>query len=167
MDGLLFDDGKGTGAKFSDDRIYRFQLWRIWDYDLPYLNVIGLNPSTADENIDDPTIRRCVDYAKRWHCGGLFMTNLFAYRATKPKDMMGQRDPIGSDNDHWIIETACAAGTILCAWGNDGFHRNRQSDAMRLLQDYELKCLGFNSNQTPKHPLYQRADAEPILFIGR
>ena len=78
-------------AEFSPDKVYRYELWRIWDEALPVCMFIGLNPSTADETVDDPTIRRCINFAKEWGYGQLVMTNLFAFRATKPAEMMRAR----------------------------------------------------------------------------
>lgn len=95
---------------FSEDRAFRYTLWREWDVDsltgcaddLPhghqFAQFIGLNPSTADETRDDPTIRRCIGFAKLWGYGALCMTNLFAFRATKPRDMRQAADPIGPEN---------------------------------------------------------------------
>jgi len=87
-----------SGATFSTDRVYRYALWRVWDAALPSFVVIGLNPSTADETENDPTIRRCIGFAKREGCGGLVMLNLFAVRATDPRVMMAHPEPIGPDN---------------------------------------------------------------------
>lgn len=77
-----------TGANLSECRRYRFSLWRIWDEALPYALFIGLNPSTADETANDPTITRCINFAKDWGYGGIYMANLFAYRATDPSEYM-------------------------------------------------------------------------------
>lgn len=158
----LFDTAIIKGARFSDCRAYRYQLWRIWDEGRPYLNVIGLNPSTADETRDDPTIRRCIGYAKRWNYGGLFMTNIFAYRATLPAVMKKQVEPVGSDNDRWLIETAANAGFVLAAWGIHGKHQQRDAHVLQLLTN--LHCLGTNDDGTPKHPLFLRKDLAPILY---
>src|ERR1019366_6557448 len=100
-------------AILSDCRRYRFELWRTWDDLLNdgngYAMFVGLNPSTADETEDDPTIRRCTDYAQRWGYSGLCMTNLFAYRATLPQDMRGAPDPVGEGNDDHLIQCAANA----------------------------------------------------------
>ena len=107
-------------AKLSDCRKYRYALWRIWDSEKPYALFIGLNPSTADETKDDPTICKCINYAKDWGYGGLCMANLFAFRATYPSDMKEVQDPIGPENDAWLKRLAKDAGVIVGAWGNDG-----------------------------------------------
>ena len=82
---------------------YRYSLWRIWDKEKPIFTFVGLNPSTADHVQDDPTITHCINFAKSWG-GGIYMANLFAYRATDPQEMMSQDDPIGSDNDFYLNE---------------------------------------------------------------
>ena len=88
-----------TDAKLSECRKYRYALWRTWDETKPHVMIIGLNPSTADETKDDPTITRCINFAKSWGYGGVCMANLFAYRATEPTVMKGSTDPVGTEND--------------------------------------------------------------------
>lgn len=140
-------------AQFSACRKYRYVLWRTWDKSKPYALFIGLNPSTADEYNDDPTIRRCTNYSKGWGYGGLSMVNLFAYIATKPTDMMRASDPIGSNNDYWIATESKNAGVVIAAWGNYGDFQNRSSNILRLLPS--IKCLNQNRSGEPTHPLYQ------------
>jgi len=147
-------------ATLSACRRYRYVLWRVWDSSKPYAMIIGLNPSTADETEDDPTIRRCIRYAKDWGYGGLCMANLFAYRATSPADMFAAEDPIGPDNDTWIRKLAAEAGLVVGAWGNSGTVRNRSSEIRKILPS--LKCLRLNGSGEPAHPLYQPRSAVPI-----
>ncbi|BHH83661.1 DUF1643 domain-containing protein [Desulforhopalus sp. 52FAK] len=147
-------------AKFSDCRKYRYALWRIWDSEKPYAMFICLNPSTADETEDDPTIRRCINYAKHWGYGGLCMVNLFSFRATKPTDMKNTDDPIGPENDAFLIKFAKKAGVIVGAWGNHGSFMNRSSEIKKLISN--IKCLKQNVSGEPVHPLYQKKTATPI-----
>ncbi len=149
-------------ATFSDCRTYRYALWRLWDETKPYAMFIGLNPSTANETEDDPTIRRCINYASDWGYGGLCMTNLFAFRATVPKVMLSASDPVGAENDSWLQTLAQNAGVIVGAWGNDGGFRNRSSDVMGMLP--EMTCLKQNKTGEPAHPLYQPRSATPVPF---
>ena len=114
-----------TDAKLSECRQYRYALWRTWDDSKPYAMFVGLNPSTADETDDDPTIRRCIVFAKDWGYGGLCMANLFAYRATDPSNMFSAQDPIGPQNDVWLERLAKDAGIVVAAWGNHGGHLGR------------------------------------------
>ena len=151
------------GTFFSADRVYRYTLWREWGTGtLPilqpnhgansYVMFIGLNPSTADETKDDPTIRKCIGFAKRWGFGSLCMTNLFAYRSTDPRKMKDHPNPIGDDNDLWLACCARSAGMIVAAWGRDGQHLKRDLAVMQILKD--VHCLGLNNDGSPKHPLY-------------
>lgn len=145
-------------AVLSPCRLYRYELWRRWS-DAAACVFVGLNPSTADETNDDPTIRKCVGYAKRWGYGSLCMVNLFAFRATLPKDMLAADDPIGPDNDATLKRLAADAGIVIAAWGNDGGHLGRDKAVMAMLP--ELHCLKQNKDGSPAHPLYLRGDAMP------
>lgn len=153
-----------TGAVFSECRQYRYSLWRRWDLGKPYALFIGLNPSTATETIDDPTIRRCKRFSRDWGYGSYVMANIFAYRATKPKEMKAQDDPIGIDNDVAIQDMARDAGIIVCAWGTHGGHRGREHRVIHLLEAYDVYCLGKTKAGHPKHPLYIRADKKLEVF---
>lgn len=165
--GTLFDPHPiELGATFSECRTYRWILWRKWDDALPPCVFIGLNPSTADETEDDPTIRRCVGFAQSWGLGGLVMLNAFAFRATDPKVMMAAGDPVGEANDRTIAlvtyAASCQRGRIIAAWGAH-CPDERQREVCRQVNG-ELYCLGRTKSGKPKHPLYLRADTRPELF---
>jgi hypothetical protein len=131
----------GNSAEFSADRVYRYTLTRELGIG-PTLMVIGLNPSTADETQDDPTIRRCIGFAKRWEMGRLVMTNIFAFRSTWPAALYSDtNDPIGADNDHHLLEQAGAADMILAAWGAHGGLVDRDVEVRSLLRDFTVMCL--------------------------
>jgi len=154
-----------TYAEFSNDRKYRYDLWRIWDREKPFLMVIGLNPSTANEAEDDPTIRRCKRFAFDWGFGGLCMMNLFAVRATKPKDMLRNVSPIGGSNDDRLLKNAKNSGMILAAWGANGSHLARGFDVRKLIErEKQMMCLGRTIAGQPRHPLYIKADTKPVRF---
>lgn len=163
LTGLLSAD---TGAVFSPDRDYRYLLWRRWEHNAPYCLFIGLNPSTANERDDDPTIRRCKRFADDWGFGAVVMANLFALRATDPKVMLAHSEPIGIDNDVWLQDLARGAGVIVCAWGANGGHQQRDGRVNILLQHYDLKCLGTTKAGKPRHPLYIKADKQ-LEPLGR
>jgi hypothetical protein len=161
-------------CEFSPGREYRYTLWREWDCDyltgcaddLPhikeYVMFIGLNPSTADETKDDPTIRKCIGFSKRWGYGALCMANLFAYRATNPKVMKAQADPIGPENNRWLVSCARGAGIVVAAWGKDGRHNSRAAVVFGLVAAVkETYCLRQNKDGTPEHPLYVPYEVEP------
>lgn len=153
---------KHNHCEFSPCRTYRYTLWRVWDAALPYCQFVGLNPSTADETKNDPTVRRCIAFAKDWGYGALCMTNAFAYRATDPRVMKQQADPIGPDNDHWLLEVARGAGIVVAAWGVHGAHRDRDRQIRTMLP--RLHCLGVTAKGQPKHPLYLPSDLQPVRF---
>ncbi len=163
-------------AEFSDDRVYRYRLSRRWptlETRIPYIAVfIGLNPSTADENVDDPTIRRCIGFAQRLGCAGLDMLNLFAYRATDPKAMKAEEhpiEPVGTwQNDTVIREVEHKSeAIIIAAWGTHGSHLDRDREVMHLLRHRDVHCLGTTKAGFPRHPLYLRADSPLKRYNGR
>ena len=149
-----------TNAKFSACRKYRYALWRNWDESKPYPMIIGLNPSTADENENDPTITRCINFAKSWGYGGVCVTNLFAFCATVPSDLKAYYDPIGTENDAWLYKLAKEADIIVAAWGNDGSYLNRSREILGVMLN--IRCLKMNKSGEPAHPLYLKADLKPI-----
>jgi hypothetical protein len=152
-----------TRTILSEDRVYRYALWRCWgnpDED-GYLAFIGLNPSTADEHADDPTIRRCIGFAKREGVGALCMLNLFAFRATEPKAMRASHDPVGADTDAHLARCLALAKYIVLAWGTHGGFLSRDLTVIRLIRSlnrYNVVSLGLTKDGHPKHPLYIRSD---------
>lgn len=162
-------------AEFSHEEgmAYRYRLTREWDADRAVVNFIGLNPSTADAFEDDPTIRRCVGFARRWGFGKLVMTNLFAYRATDPSNLcMADVDIVGPQNDRWLLNATGEATLVVAAWGAvDGLYRNSTRFAVRraaavqsLLEWVDLHALGFTKAGFPRHPLYLRGDVLPVMW---
>ena len=149
-------------ATFSDCRKYRYALSRTWDSKKKTVLFIGLNPSTADENIDDPTIRRCINYAQNWGYGSLLMVNLFAYRATIPTELKNVKNPIGNDNDLHITELLKKADLAVATWGNEGSLLNRDKDVKKIIPN--LMCLKINKSGQPAHPLYQKKDLKLIKY---
>lgn len=141
-------------AEFSDCRKYRYILQIVWDTSKPIAAFIGLNPSTADEIQDDPTIRRCRGFAESWGCGGMRMLNLFAFRATLPKDMLASTDPIGPDNYLGGMLKGVTGPQVAC-WGTHGLHGNRGELIRKSIPG--LQCFGRNRDGSPKHPLYLRS----------
>jgi hypothetical protein len=155
----------GHSAVLSPCRTYRYALERRWGSG-PFVLFVGLNPSTADESVDDNTIRRCIGFAKTWGYGGLLMGNLFAFRATKPRDLRTAADPVGPDNDVWLTTLSLRAGLIVAAWGADPIVSSRVCDALDALGD-EVQCLGTTKDGQPRHPLYLRKDTKPEPFGQR
>lgn len=135
---------------------YRYLLTREWDPAAEKLTFVMLNPSTADADLDDPTIRRCISFAKREDFGGLRVVNLYAFRATDPKVMKRQPDPVGPDNDHWIRD-AVLGRTVIVAWGANAT-AERALELRTLLAGELVYCLGTTKQGHPRHPLYVRGD---------
>lgn len=159
-------DGTAT-ATFDRGRRYRYGLTREWDRDGPRVNVVMLNPSTADAASLDPTVRRCVGFARAWGCGSLEVTNLFAYRATDPRAMVAHDDPVGSGNDTAICRAARRADRVVVAWGTRGSHRGRAGDVARLLDGLgvAVEALGVTRSGQPAHPLYLGRDTVPVRWV--
>ena len=151
-----------SNAVLSPDRLYRYLLVRKWSSQ-PYLTYIMLNPSTADENVNDPTIERCIRRAIKLGYGGIEVVNLFAFRATDPKELRTIIDPIGDENDKYILDSARNAGIVVIAWGNHGSLRMRWRAVTRMLwvAGIPMYHLGMSKQNHPKHPLYVRYDVEP------
>lgn len=156
--------GEDRGAVLSEDGQYRYNLWRGRDEgERGRVLFVGLNPSTADAEKDDPTIRRCVRFARDWGYGGIWMANLYAYRSTDPKALLSAADPVGPDNDHWLASLAMRAQLTVAAWGAwPGPNPHRPAHVMDLMG--ALHVLGLTKAQAPRHPLYMRADCTPIRW---
>lgn len=149
------------GAEFSVCRRYRYSLWRHWgESSEGYAMFIGLNPSTADETVNDPTVRRCIGFAQDWGYGGLVMTNLFSFRATKPGDMKASAEPIGPENDDYLTRLARDAAVVVAAWGNHGSHLGRADTVVSLLPG--LQHLALTQRGQPGHPLYLASSLRPV-----
>lgn len=161
------EDGKHSVAIYSECQQYRYRLWRQWDESKPYCCFLMLNPSTATEVQNDPTVERCERYAKRWGYGGLQVINLFAYRATAPGDMKVQEDPVGKVNDAAILNAAKESAVIICAWGNHGQHLGRSDQVWGQLHELGIvtHCLKVNGTGEPAHPLYLRGDLKPTEYV--
>ncbi len=154
-------------AVYSDCEHYRYLLTRVWDETRPRALFVMLNPSTATEVQNDPTVERCERRARTLGFGAFRVTNIFAWRATDPKEMRAQPDPVGPENDAAIrasVDWATGAGAkIVCAWGAHGAHLDRGAAVERLLRatGRELWHLGLTKAGAPKHPLYIGYDRQP------
>lgn len=161
---MQLDLERQVGATFSPCRRYRYRLWRIWDTARRPTVALMLNPSTADEFSNDPTVERMERFARRWQSGGIIVVNLFAWRSTDPKALYTLEDPVGEENDAAILQAAGdAGGKVICAWGNHGVLRGRAAHVRRLLEENGVRLLALAVNQSgePVHPLYQPNSATP------
>lgn len=154
------------GAAFSKCERYRYLLWRQWSPERYSATFLMLNPSTADENANDPTVERCERRARAWGFGGLRVVNIFGLRSTDPGALYECDDPVGPDNDA-AIELACEnTSLIVCAWGAHGRHLGRGAAVVERLKSYgwPLHALRVNRDGTPAHPLYLPYSLEPTPF---
>lgn len=157
-------------ARLSPDGRYRYWLSRRWAAGGSTVHFVMLNPSTADALQDDPTIRRCIGFAKEWNRSALVVTNLYAYRATKPEELfIPWVDPLGPGDecDEWITEHSRSSDLTVVAWGAQaGPKKGRPADVLDLIADAgaEPHALALTKHGHPRHPLYVRGDAEPIPY---
>ncbi len=155
-------------ADFSPCRAYRYHLAQNWDKHKPPLYWLMLNPSTADEKVNDPTVEGCERRARDWGYGGSVVFNIFAYRATDPTELKQQADPVGAENDAWLRQLAelSCQHDVIAAWGEHGQHQGR-SDTVRDIfrqQNGRLLALQINQSGEPKHPLYIARHIKPVAF---
>lgn len=155
-----------SSALFSPCRAYRYLLTRVWDPSLPIICFIMCNPSTADEVANDPTVERCQRRAVALGAGGLIVVNIFALRSTDPAALYVAEDPIGPENDSYIIQAAQSAQTVICAWSKNGQLKGRALHVRELLDKHGVKlhALRFNKDGSPEHPLYIPYSVSPVLW---
>lgn len=153
-------------ATFSPCGTYRYWLERTWSSCGDYLNFVMLNPSTADAEINDPTIRKCIGFAQRWGYIGLHVVNLFALRSTDPRALKRHADPIGPVNDHYIEASMLSSPRTIVAWGNGGNLNDRAKQVRELLAKCRtVEALRLNQDGSPAHPLYIPYDVVPVPFL--
>ncbi|MDE0764846.1 MAG: DUF1643 domain-containing protein [Amylibacter sp.] len=160
------NDNKRSTAIYSDCENYRYSLTRTWDANIRKVLFIMLNPSTATEIQNDPTVERCERRARALGYGAFQVCNIFAYRATDPHIMRTQNDPNGPDNSGTILEAATWADDIVCAWGTHGAHMGRGVEVETLLREKSLSLthLGLSKAGHPKHPLYISYSVHPEIW---
>lgn len=151
------------GAEISDDGQYRYRLYREWDAQKPTLAFLMLNPSTADGSEDDPTIRRCINYAKDWGFGRLEVANLFALRSPDPDQLTEHPNPVGPENNEYVENVCYQADKVIAAWGANGGLMDRGPMVTEMVDEI-LYALDTTKDGHPVHPLYQPADAVPEVF---
>jgi hypothetical protein len=156
------------GAVISDCGKYRYALEREWMTGAGTCLFVMLNPSTANAEQDDPTIRRCIGFAQAWGYQKLAVGNLFAYRATDPKELKRLRleDAAGPENDEWLRRLCTRAALIVCAWGAHRFAAYRMPWVEPILAERTggVVCLGTTKEDHPRHPLYVKADTQVVPF---
>lgn len=160
-------------AELSACGLYRYTLARVWNAAKPQAIFIMLNPSTADAARDDPTIRRCMAFARDWKMGGIIVLNLFALRATKPAALYAAADPFGPHNTLHVMKELdaldCTRAHVVCAWGTHGGYANRDREILALIRQAGIvpTCLGTTREGYPRHPLYVKGDTKLRPYEGR
>lgn len=153
-----------TGATFSPCERYRYRLWRCWG-DGKRVVWVMLNPSTADAEVFDPTVRRCYGFSDSWGYKHLSVLNLYALRSTDPKQLWAVDDPVGPDNDEHIVSVMGAADLVVVAWGVNA-KTDRVERFSELSSGVKLWCLGTTKDGSPRHPLYVAAKTELQRWMG-
>lgn len=160
------------GAVFSANRCHRYMLWRTWDPKQKRRAVfVGLNPSTADEQVDDPTIRRCQSFARdwsgKWRCGGLFVVNLYSFCSPSPTELFDSGARNSRTNQYWLKKLCTSPDALVVGmWGNHGLRKDRGAQFIdwAASNDIPVYSLSVNSTGTPAHPLYLRKGLKPRLL---
>ena len=145
---------------------YRYLLRRSWDFDRMRALFVMLNPSTADAEIDDPTIRSCARLCRSWGYGSFEVVNLFGWRATDPSELAKAASPVGPDNDSIAACAIARCDVAIAAWGAHSM-AERRTDAMRRLIEHSrpaVFCLGSTKSGAPKHPLYIETGTVPEIW---
>lgn len=161
------------GATFSACGDYRYDLTRRLATGNGSVTFVMLNPSTADAHQEDPTIRRCLGFARDWGYANVRILNLFALRSTDPKGLRGHIDPVGPLNDEFLARYCApnAAMRVVVAWGTHGDYMGRGLAVLQMLRRRRgetggLCALGWNKNRSPKHPLYIKGDCVPQPVVA-
>jgi hypothetical protein len=151
---------------FGPDRKYRYLLKHTWEsHFAPRLCAwIGLNPSVADETRLDPTLRRIRKFSTAWGYNAFIMTNLFALVSTDPKRLYTEPDPIGPENDAYILQAVCESELVVASWGTLGRIQNRCTGVLKFLSEVDLHCLKRTKDGYPSHPLYVAGETKPMRY---
>lgn len=161
---------EGSRAVFSDDDKYRYRLTRLLNEHgrAGWICWILLNPSTANENVLDPTLRRCRNFSLDWGHNGMIIVNLFGLRATNPKELAAVVDPVGADNDEHIARAVDEADRIMCAWGAHPMtlRFNRRDEVRRILERASRVAFALKLTRAgaPSHPLYLPKSLLPFEY---
>ena len=160
------DDAPST-AVYSDCERYRYSLTRVWQPEGQKVLFVMLNPSTATEVQNDPTVERCERRARALGFGSFQVTNIFAWRDTDPRKMRAADDPVGPGNDAAITDGIIWADRVIAAWGTHGTHRDRGAEVEAILRDSGQSAyhLGLTKHGHPKHPLYIAYACQPEIWF--
>jgi len=155
-------------AILDKNRKYRYMLKRQWgERNDNFVNFVLLNPSTANETVDDPTIKACVKFSQNLGYDGFYVTNLFAFRTKSPEVLKKSENPIGDENDKYIKRYALKSKLVVIAWGNHGNFLNRNNEVLKILSEIKTPhCLAVTNSGSPKHPLYIKRTTNTKKWLG-
>lgn len=163
-----WDSQYRVSAILDDTKQYRYQFSCEWGDGKRFVTFVMLNPSKGNQEQEDPTLKKCISYAKKWGYDGLNVVNLFAYISTEPTELKHQIDPVGPDNDRHVLEAIQNSEIVIAAWGQSirsGFVKMRIQETLELLSSVDVYTLDLTvCGEFPKHPLYLRGDLTPKLF---
>ena len=153
-------------ATLDKERKYRYVLKRQWSkHNYKFINFVLLNPSTANETTDDPTIKACIKFAQNLGYDGFYVTNLFAFRTKSPRVLKQTKNPIGNKNNEYIKKYALKSKLVVIAWGNHGNFLNRENEVLKILSKIKtLHCFATTKSGSPKHPLYINRNTKTTKF---
>lgn len=154
-------------ASFSRCRKFRYTLTRQWDESKQLACLVGLNPSTADKDSNDPTIRRCISFTQQWGFGGFIIVNLFGFKSPHPGVLKKAQDPIGPQNNIAINRTVDSTARVILMWGNHGSFRDRDLEVLQLLSGRSLYCAGMTKTGAPRHLLYVKGETLLERYVHR
>lgn len=157
---------RGEAVFGGPGNIYRYTLLRFFGTGSGRLLFVMLNPSTATAEVSDPTVTRCEGYARAWGFAELMVANIFALRSTDPKVLKTHPDPIGPENDEYLVSAAKSAAYIVAGWGTHGKLLGRGAYVRGLLSRFDLRCLTQTKDGHPGHPLYLKASLKPVSYAS-
>jgi hypothetical protein len=143
---------------------YRYALMRAWGDGARYVMFVGLNPSTADGSVEDPTLRRCIGFARAWGYDGLWMANLYGLRSPKPRALRLADDPVGPETDRWLRHMRDRSELVVACWGADPMATPERTAAVHAIVGDELQAIRITKSRRPEHPLYLPGDLRPVPY---
>lgn len=165
MANLAWRKDEKVEVLFDETKRHRYLLTCSWGQGDGTVTFVMLNPSIGDEERCNPTMKRCVDFARDWGYGGMHVVNLFSYISVKPTGLLETEDPVGKDNDAHILQVAQQSDLVVFAWGAKyGDIGGRDQEVAALLSDIPLHCIGKTKQGHPRHPLYLKKDLKPVVF---
>lgn len=162
---LAWREDENVEVLFDETKTYRYLLTCSWGAGEGTVTFVMLNPSIGDEERCNPTMKRCVDFARDWGYRSMHVVNLFSCISVKPTGLLEIDDPVGANNDAHIVQAAAGSDLVVFAWGAKyGDIGGRDQEVAALLRDVPLHCIGKTKHGHPRHPLYLKKNLKPVAF---